>query len=205
MDKLKKLKKWLFLVLAVIAAVAAAFVGGILFQNRASADSAPTITSDLISGQIADISEYASLEYRYTNVGKFEDRVDFYGWKVPLTTKSFIITYDGVMKLGIRGNDISVEVHKNEVQITLPPAEILSHEIYEDTLEVLDQTKNIFNQIQIEDYTTFAADQKKEMEQKAEEDGLFLEAEERARQQIQTFLEGIMKGEEEYKVVFIEE
>ena len=26
-----------------------------------------------------------SLEYSYTNVGRFEDQVDFYGWKVPFT------------------------------------------------------------------------------------------------------------------------
>ena len=36
--------------------------------------------------------------YYYTNMGRFENQVDFYGWKVPFTTKSFIVSYDGVIK-----------------------------------------------------------------------------------------------------------
>lgn len=198
-----KLKKRVLLIFAAVVVIAVAFIGGLVFQNKASAGSVQNITSDLIANQIASISEYASLEYRYTNVGKFEDCVDFYGWKIPWATKSFIITYDGAMKLGIQGKDIFIEVHKSEIRIKLPPVQVLSHEIYEDTLEVLDQTKNIFNQIQIEDYTTFATDQKKEMEQKTQENGLFLEANERAEQQIEVFLKSTMDTRDEYTVVFI--
>lgn len=60
-------------------------------DNGAKAD----ITSDLISGKLTEISEYATLEYYYTNIGKFEEQGDFYGRKIPLSTKSFIVTYDG--------------------------------------------------------------------------------------------------------------
>ncbi len=197
-----KLKKYLLVFLVTAAVLSAAFVGGVQFQNKRTADRKPLITSNLIANEIAGISEYASLEYRYTNVGKFEDRVDFYGWKVPWTTKSFIITYDGAMKLGIKGSDITVKVDGDTILIALPPVQILSHEIHEDTLEVLDQTKNIFNQIQIQDYTGFAADQKAELEQKALEQGLFTEAARRAEGQLGAFLRGVLGEESGYQVVF---
>jgi hypothetical protein len=201
---MKMMKKRLLVVLAVLALVAGSFLGGALFHSGRAAARTPLILSELIAGKVSGISEYASLEYRYTNVGKFEDQVDFYGWQVPWTTKSFIITYDGVMKLGIKGSGISVQVQGKEVHIKLPAAQLLSHEIYEDKLEVLDQTKNIFNPIQIEDYTRFAADRKQEMEKKAREEGLFQEARVRAEQQLGLFLHSVLAEYEGYTLVFTE-
>lgn len=197
------LKKRLIILLITLVIIAGAFFGGVLFHSGRSQSKDPTVISQLIANELSGISEYASLEYRYTNVGKFEDQVDFYGWKVPLTTKSFIITYDGAMKLGIQGSDISVEVNGQEIRIKLPPAQVLSHEIFEDKLEVLDQTKNIFNPIQIEDYTRFAADRKRDVEQKAQEDGLFQEALVRAEQQLGIFLRSMLAEKDGYTLVFV--
>ena len=179
-----------FVVSIVIVSVAVILVIGILpkwLDNGAKADN----TSDLISGKLTEISEYATLEYYYTNIGKFEDQGDFYGKKIPLSTKSFIITYDGVMKMGIRGEDINVDVKENQIIVDMPPAEILSHEIKNDTMEVFDQTRNIFNPIKIEDYNAFYSDNKKEMEDKVLKNGLLKEAEERAKQQLTLFISSI--------------
>lgn len=198
---MKGIRRRIVLAAAVVILVGAAFVGGIVFQHgSAGQEAAPVITAEQIMQEINSISEFAALEYRYTNVGKFEEGKDFYGWSVPLTTKSFIITYDGAMKLGVR--DISVAVSGQQIRITLPPAQVLSHEIFEDTLEVLDQTKNIFNQIEIEDYTTFAVDQKRVMEQKALDSGLFAEAQAQAEQQLGTFLRSLPGIRGEYEVQF---
>ncbi len=43
---------------------------------------------------------------------------------------------------------------------------------FEDSLEVYDETRNLFNPITIEDYTGFTADQKQSIEAKATENGL---------------------------------
>ena len=195
-----KLKKRLTLALVVLVLVAGSFLGGALFYRGKADQRAPQILSELIAGELSDLSEYASLEYRYTNVGKFEDRVDFYGWQVPWTTKSFIITYDGALKLGLRGNEVQVRTQKQEVILKLPPAQILSLEIYEDKIEVLDQSKNIFNPIQIEDYTSFAADRKREVEEKARQDGLFEEAQTRAEVQLGRLLRELLP--EDYTLRF---
>lgn len=181
---------------ALILVLAGVFLGGTIFRNSSSSK----ISSDLIAGNLTAISEYASLEYRYTNVGKFEDQGDFYGWKVPLTTKSFLITYDGVMKMGIQGEDIAVTERGNQILVTLPSAKILSHEIKENSVQVFDQTQNIFNQIGIQDYTNFAADRKKDMEEKVIKEGLLKQAEERAKQQLELFLEKTVRPDREYKV-----
>jgi len=162
----------------------------------------PEITSDLISGKLTEISEYATLEYYYTNIGKFEEQGDFYGRKIPLSTKSFIVTYDGVIKMGVRGEDINVDVKENQIIVHMPPAEILSHEIKDDTMEVFDQTRNVFNPIKIEDYNAFYSDNKKEMEDKVVKNGLLKEAEERAKQQLTLFISNIAGNEGDYEIVF---
>ena len=199
---MSKLKKPVIFAVVIVLVLAGSFFGGMIFQNRASANSVPVISSNIIANELIGISEYASLEYGYTNIGKFEDQGDFYGWKVPLTTKSFIITYDGIMKMGIQGEDIDIAVEGNRILVTLPPAEILSHEIKEDTVEVFDQTRNIFNPILIEDYTAFAADRKKEMEKKALESGLLEEAEERAEQQLTLLIRSAIGTDGDYEIIF---
>ncbi len=202
---MSKIKKRILKLLSVILFILCAFVLGGLYQRKVYINHVPTISSELIANELLQISEYASLEYRYTNVGKFEDRLDFNGWNIPFTTKSFIITYEGSMKLGIRANNVGVELVNDEIKIKLPAVEILSHEIYEDTIEVFDETKNIFNQIQVKDYTTFAAEQKFEMEEKAEENGLLLEASTRAKQQIHAFLTTMLTNQtNDYKIIFLD-
>lgn len=201
------LRKRALLALIVLLAVAAAFVGGALFTlfNRPEEpeETEPVMTAETLEKEIQGIAQYASLEYRYTNVGRFEDRVDFYGWQVPFTTKNFIITYDGAMRLGIDGSDIQVSLAGSEIRIQLPAVRVLSHEIREDTLEVLDQSKNIFNQIQIEDYTSFATDQKQVMEQKAVDSGLFEEAADLAQRQLGDFLQALPGIRDTYTVTFV--
>ena len=48
--------------------------------------------------------------------------------------------------------------------------------IDEDSLEIYDETKNIFNPITLSDYNGFQADQKAAMEAKAVENGLLTQA-----------------------------
>ena len=90
-----RLKTKLTLIAALLAALAASFVLGAVLTHR---DSTPVITSELLGQQLSSIRELSTVEYHYTNMGKFENQVDFYGWKVPFTTKSFIVAYDGLIK-----------------------------------------------------------------------------------------------------------
>ena len=86
------------------------------------------------------------------------------------------------------------------INISIPEAKILSHEIDEKSIEVFDETKNIFNQISITDYNQFAIDQKESMENKAKEKGLLEEAQNKAQETIKTFVESMYSSDDEYKI-----
>ena len=59
------------------------------------------ITSTTIKNQLTEINELALYSYDYSKVGKFSNKLSFNGWEIPLTQKTFIITYDGSIKAGI--------------------------------------------------------------------------------------------------------
>ena len=83
---------------AVVVLLLLAFAAGMLWggQGRRA-----KITADLLDQQLREVSDLVTVEYRYTNMGKFENTLDFYGWEVPFTTKSFIVSYDGVIRAGV--------------------------------------------------------------------------------------------------------
>ena len=191
-----KLKRRAILALLLIAVVAGAFfLGGVM----AGRDSQPQITSALLGQRLNAIQELATQEYHYTNMGRFQNQLDFYGWKVPFTTKSFIVAYNGVIKAGVDLSELQVEVSGKTISVTLPEGKILSHDIDPDSLEVFDETKNIFNPIQIEDYTGFTADQKASMEERAISEGLLTAASERARTVVEEFITAL-PGAEDYTI-----
>ena len=83
---------------------------------------------------------------------------------------------------------MEVNLTKEEIQVKIPPAKILSHEIYEDSLKVFDERESIFNRIDIEDYNNFSKDQKKDVEETAIKKGLLKDADEEAKKAIEETL-----------------
>lgn len=191
-----RLRTRLLLVLAVCALAAGAFWGGAAWSARPSQ---PVITSDLLGERLRAVQELVSVEYHYTNMGKFQQQADFYGWKVPFTTKSFIVSYDGVIQAGVDLGAAKVEIGAagRSVTVTLPESKILSHEILEDSIQVFDESRNLFNPISIEDYTGFTADQKAAMAQRAVDQGLLTGANEKALLAVESLL-GLLPGMEAY-------
>ena len=120
----------------------ACFLGG-----RWSAGRSENVQIDavVLQNQLTEIRELATVTYAYTNMAQFESSNDFYGVKVPFTTKSFILTYDGTIKAGVDLDGAEVNVSGTAVTITLPEARILSHGIDEDSVEVFDEKTSIFN------------------------------------------------------------
>lgn len=196
MENIKKAKDVLkgIAILALVALIA--FASGRFFSPSAKQ---PVITSDLLTTKLQDVSDLATLRYKYTNMGKFEQATDFYGWTVPFMTKSFIISYDGVILAGVDLAETEINVEGNKIFIKLPEAKVISHEIDEESIEVFDETRNIFNQIKITDYTNFSMDQKAKVEGEAIEDGLLNEAIEKAKAVIQALIE---QSGETYEIVY---
>lgn len=157
-----------------------------LFQIKQN--SKPEITSDLINNRLVEAKELTTLKYYYTNMGKFENQNDFYGWKVPFTTKSFIVSYDGIINVGVNLNNSTIDLKDKNIKITIPNSEILSHEIDENSLQVFLEKDSIFNPLKIEDYQGFSKDQKQDVERKAISKGLLIEANEKSEKAIRQLL-----------------
>ena len=192
----RRLKGRLIAAAVIAAAVILAFFLGAARGGQARE---PEITADLLGQHLREVSDLVSVEYHYTNMGKFENTLDFYGWEVPFTTKSFIVSYDGVIRAGVDLSQAQVEISGNTIIVTLPETEILSNEVEEGSLEVYDETHNIFNPISIEDYAGFTADQKQSIEQKAVENGLLAAGQERAESTVREFL-SLLPGMEAYTI-----
>ena len=161
---------------------------------------APAITSSLLKEELKYVKDLVTVEYRYTNADKaeFPGHVLF-GQNIPFTGKSFIVSYDGVIKYGV---DLSaVEITVNEVArtvtVTVPQSKIISHEIPEASFKALDEKNGLFNRIHIDDVTEFRQAQKSAMEAKASEMGLPRQAQEQSGAAIEALLNAT-PGMEEY-------
>jgi hypothetical protein len=205
-------KMKLVLAIMVILLIITAFVGGMVLyakiQDRPQEilnviETKQEIDISALKDNLGEIMQFVSLEYQYTNVGQLSDEIKLWGLTLPFTGKSFIVSYDGVMKIGIDGKLVTAKLDGSQVKIEIPAAYIVSHEIKEDTIKVLDQSKNIFNPITIEDYAGFATEQKNAMEQKARENGFFENALQSAESQLGAFLKNFPGIQDEYTIVFI--
>lgn len=197
----KKVKKGLIVIFALLLTGAACFFTGSRWQNQRSV---PVISNDILEEKLKTINELSTVSYQYTNMGKFEDQTNFYGWNVPLTKKSFIVSYDGTIKAGVDMSKATVTTKDDKITITLPKAEIFSHEIKDDSIQVFDETKNIFNPISLTDYTGFSASQKNRMTEKSISSGILETAENNAQKAVLELLNFNNTEEIEFIIKFSE-
>ena len=175
----KTLRRAGILVLVCLAVGAVCFLAGRFTGGKAEKE--PEISAVVLEGQLSQISELASVSYAYTNMGQFENSNDFYGMKVPFTTKKFILTYDGVIKAGVDLSQARVTVDGQKVHVRLPEAKILSHEIDADSVRIFDEKTSVFNPFTVEE-------QQRVMEEKALAKGLLEEAQKKAADSIKMLL-----------------
>ena len=197
LDTLGKSKKAIGGVIAIIVLVIAIFFAGV---HYASGSNNNKITSTTIKNQLTEINELALYSYDYSKVGKFSNKLSFNGWKIPLTQKTFIITYNGSIKAGIDLKQAKISIDNDQLNITLPAAKILSHEIDEKSIEVYDESSNIFNQISINDYKSFATKEKKKNEKEAISNGILEKSKTKAEQTLTTYLQAIPEIKDYYKL-----
>lgn len=162
------------------------------------------INIGVINTQIQDIGELATQEYLYTDAGKYSDPKQLWGMDVPFTTKSFIAKWDGCIKAGVKVEKITAEIIEanKEIVVHIPKAEILSHEIDEDSFETLDEKDGLFNPIEIDDIREFDAMSKEAMEKRAIENGILDKAFENAKDIIYKLINTDVVVEQGYNIRF---
>ena len=187
-ESIRNTKKTITSILFLMLIIALIFFAGMKFADR---NSEPEISSTALAQQLQEVNELAVLDYNYTKVGKFENSLKLNGWSIPLTKKSFLLTYAGRIQAGVDMSAMEVNVKGKKILVTLPEVRILNNVLDEKSIEVYDETKNIFNPISINDYKTFATKQKERVEDEAIENGLLSEAATKAQSTIRKFLQMI--------------
>lgn len=184
------------LVLAGLVLLGLAFALGQQF----SVDGEEDITSELVGNRLEEAKELTTSKYFYTNTGAYENDREFYGVKLPFTNKKFIVSYDGIIHAGVDLAEAQVRINGDRIQVKLPKAKVLSHEIDSDSVKVFDEEASIFNQVKVEDYSKFSNEQKKTAEKKAVDKGLLEEAEKQAQAAVEDLLNMDPEIHENYQV-----
>ena len=96
----------------------------------------PTITSTALTQQLQEVNDLVTMEYNYTKVGKFENSLQLNGWDIPLTTKSFLLTYSGKLSAGVDMSKAEVNVKDHTISVKIPEVAIFSNVIDEKSIEV---------------------------------------------------------------------
>ncbi len=149
------------------------------------------VTSERLKSAMSGLSELATQEYAYRNADmKEESETWVFGWKRPFSGNRIVIKYDGVITAGIDFKDIDVAVNQEAraVTVTVPKSKIISNEIPQESIEILEVKDGLFNKVTIDDYNDFISEQKTAMEKEAVEKGILEKADQEVRTLIENFL-----------------
>lgn len=189
---MKNFKKILFILIFILIA----FISGIFFANK---QTEPEITSTLIQNRIEQASDLVTTKYHYTKVGKFENSLNLNGWSIPLTNKYFILTFEGEIQLGTDLSKANIEISDSTIHVTVDKPTVISNSIDESSIEVYDETKNIFNPISVSDYKAFAVEQKEKALSEAKKKGLMKTAQENTKKSIKQII-SIIPDTDDYNI-----
>ena len=189
---MKNFKKILFILIFILIA----FISGIFFANK---QTEPEITSTLIQNRIEQASDLVTTKYHYTKVGKFENSLNLNGWSIPLTNKYFILTFEGEIQLGTDLSKANIEISDSTIHVTVDKPTVISNLIDESSIEVYDETKNIFNPISVSDYKAFAVEQKEKALSEAKKKGLMKTAQENTKKSIKQII-SIIPDTDDYNI-----
>lgn len=156
------------------------------------------VTADSIGASFNSIAELGVEEYLYSNVGSYDkEGLVLRGFEVPFTGRKFLVTYDGVVRAGVKHADaITVEVDDagRKLTIAAPKVEVLSSNINAESVVVHDQSMNPLNQVRVEDVTEFIAEQERSAKEQAVEQGLLDRASDRVEDLLESHARALIAG-----------
>ena len=195
---MKLLKK-----LSAVAVVVILVIGASYFLFKTD-NGKPKITNETIGVQVKELKELATIQYKYKEIASREDWNTLFNIKLPFTKSSFIVSYTGILKLGIDLSETKVDVDENSktIKVTLPESKVLSNELDLKSLKVYDEKNSIFNLVKVKDYSEFTQSGKENAEKDARESGVFEQSKEVAKKIITDFLNTTKEIKENYKIVF---
>lgn len=116
-----------------------------------------------------------------------------------MTNKYFILTFEGEIQLGTDLSKANVEINDSTIYATVNKPTVLSNSIDESSIEVYDETKNIFNPISVSDYKAFAVEQKEKALSEAKKKGLMKTAQKNTEKSIKEII-SIIPDTDDYTI-----
>lgn len=158
-----------------------------------------------IHEQIMDIGELGTVEYCYTHAGTVDAVKHFSntGWKVPFSSKTAIVTMDGIITVGVDVTQIEIATDEatKTITVTIPEAAILSNELLEETMMVYEEKESLFSNITLADNSALRMDIKNNAAQKAIDGGLLEQAREKAGGIVRCLIEAVPAVKGTYTIV----
>ena len=146
-------------------------------------------TAVTIEDSVKEISELAVLENDYTDQENWDGEAkQILGKDIPFTSKSVQLVYSGKVKAGPDMNKVKAAVDGKNISVVLPPSEILSHEIDEDSIMLVSVKNGIFNRVTPENMNEVRKKAKESKEARILESDFLDQADEKAVNQVETFL-----------------
>lgn len=140
-----------------------------------------------------NIAELSTMECYYHTVAKYDKKIDnpwFKPWAKDM--KRFWIEYSGVVTMGVDVSQVKIEIKGDNIEITIPEAEVLDVKIDADSLD-----KKLFYkdkesaEVTAEDERNAFATAQEYMKQEASHDKSLLS---NAKQRAKDLLEGYVNG-----------
>ena len=208
---MKFLKSCFKLIISAVIIIAIVVIAKEYFQPKQSFNQSGFETTAKLSGEtlkcsLNDMGFLITTEYNYTHAETYEKSRPFFKIKeFPGTKAKFVYSCDGVISAGVNFEKINLITDETENKITItvdmPEAEIHSSELDLDSFKMLDEERNIFNPITVEEVKNSFNNIKSYEEQKAKEKGLLVKANANAKTLIENFLKSSI-GDKEYEIKF---
>lgn len=158
-----------------ISLILVAIIAFLLGKYTSADDPKPpikTIDVTILQSRLEKISELATVQYNYTDVSSHTKSEKIHGFKIPFSTSSILLRYDGVIKAGIDLHSARVDVEDTVVTFILPRPKILSHSVDPSSIKILNQNNGLFSSIKIADFQSFCAAHQDSIEHVAISSGL---------------------------------
>lgn len=171
LQKRKKIKSKKVLILFITIGI---IIGTIISSGLIFPKNSPKDTSKVLN-TIEEVTELSTSKYNYSDIVTITKDKSFKNIKIPFTEKSFIIKYNGIVKGGIKSEDIVISHNnKNSISIDINKCSIIDHYIDEENVYVYDIKNALFNKVDVNEVIEELAKSKQEYEQKVIQEG-FLE------------------------------
>lgn len=166
------------------------------------ANKVPVNTTAIMEQRLETAARLETADFFCNCVDNYQDKINLkedlkipVDLDLPLTSKSFLVSYDGTVSAGIK--DLSkAKVTENKdgsLTITLPQVEIFSTTLNNNSLEIFDEKNNVLNKLTIKDYNDSQIRIKDKIKEEALKNGIIKNAQENAEIVIKSMFADIDK------------